>query len=301
MRIRRVVALVVAPACLAGLAFGATAVAGPNPRTITITDPRDAPAALSGPANPDVRSAGVSYDAISGTITVSLDFYASVETRPPGDDTLAFDFGASETIDPITGCDGNTGAGINLFITPDYEASVLPSYATLSVQGETGALQVNVDHAPGSTSYSATFTNAALVNQPWRCASVGDLLGIPACPYYPICDPATTIDTVSKSGWFTGYSPVDTARPYWRVKAKRNGLGGFDLYVSNPKIPSPTEVDSKVCIAIKGGKRRCEPSTVVGPEPDDLTFALDGRVLRPLRVTIYVGGVLQASRRVILH
>jgi hypothetical protein len=179
-------------------------------RTVTITDPQDAPAPTAGAAkNPDLKSVEIHYDNVAGTVTVVVDFYESVKNRK--DDTnVTFHFGATP---------GPTYACVH---SPDVPLAT----GILYVRQGVDFLQVErVDQILQSTSsalsadgltFVATFSSrATLAGQDWRCADVASVFmssyTTPGCNYVgcPMAD--TELDPVYKNAWFDGFAPVPAA------------------------------------------------------------------------------------------
>jgi hypothetical protein len=291
-------AVPVALAIVALLSAAVSQAAAPNPRAVTFSDPQDVPTPLSGPADPDVKSLTVAYDT-SGTITVTTTFYAPFLG---GDLEYGIDFnlGNQMLAGRCSAIDAEPGGAV--YIDKGGVGSGI-----FTIQNVSGSLSPTVTHSPDATTYTAVFSSGAIANKDWTCAGTYALSVFfwefswcqdPGCPIS-----SSVVDSIQQSAWYPGYSPADLARPYWRLSAKRDGLGGFDLYVRNSKASATlgAELDYKACVGVKGGKRHCQSSTLSSNAPDDLSFVLTKNVLRPLRVSIWIGGVLQTTARVSLR
>lgn len=104
-----------------------------------------------------------------------------------------------------------------------------------------------------------------------------------------------------------GSADLYAARPTRSSQALRPVPGraqpstGFDLYVSNSKASLGATLNYKRVSASKAAGIGVRVHSCSTPRPNDLNFALTKSVLRPLRVTIYIGGVLQVSKRITLR
>lgn len=194
------------PPLLSVLALAFPGLAGAAVRTISFDDPNDAPPALSGPQDEDVRSAMISYDDTSGTITFTVAFYGSLNgSRHPDDLSI----GAT-----LTGGVSDFSDGCSVLASPWATAFVMPknSSASLSLYGATGTVAGSVALSGDGASFTATWSHAALANQNFRCAEADDLrwhyyeysyCRLSGCPRT-----STVLDSMPPGRWFTGLAPA---------------------------------------------------------------------------------------------
>jgi hypothetical protein len=186
------------------LLFCAPGAAHAAVRSITVQDPNDAPPALSGPQDEDVRSATLSYDE-AGSVTFTVSFFGSLNGSRHRDLSISADL-AGKTSTYSSGCD---------ILDPNHAwVFVLPksNYASLTLDGFTGSLSGSVALSTDGATFTATFAHPALANRDFRCGSVGSLsyhyYSYSYCDFAGCPRSSAVVDTVGVGGWFAGYAPA---------------------------------------------------------------------------------------------
>jgi hypothetical protein len=176
-------------------------------RTVTITDPQDAPAPAAGAAkNPDLKSVDITYDTTVGSIGLVVKFYESISARK-AETNVTVDLGAAP------GASSSCAAGpranpLNILLFAKQGVGVL----TMDFWPDVLLAPSAVLSADGLTFTARFVSRPALGDLAYRCAAVSSVwmseYKNPACNYYE-CDTVNIdLDPVNKNAWFDGFAPV---------------------------------------------------------------------------------------------
>jgi hypothetical protein len=263
-------------------------------RTLTLTDPQDAPPALSGLQDDDVESVAIAYDT-AGVLSVTARLY-----RPPNPNAdLSLSFNLTGKLDDLD------RSKCSVLANPWLSGTLWlrSGHGTASLFEATGLLDAPLTRLDDRT-FQVTFTNSGIAGLDFRCADVSSLstwfYEFSFCNFAGCPRKSAPIDDVLEADWFTGFAPkplAEIARPFWKITARKDVLGDLAVRVANSAVTSTTQkLSYRVCVVLSKRGKRCQAATLFAVAGSH-DFRLDRRVARPVTVMIEVGGVVQARTR----
>ena len=205
LRLLSLATLMLAAVCLA------PGVASAVIRTVTITDPQDAPAPAAGAAkSPDLQSLQITYDNGAGSIVVVVRFFESIAARQDETD-VTFGLGARPGETGYQCEAAPTAPALNTAVFMKQHTGVMILDGLDSVIGQSTASL----SADGLT-FTMRFASAALVGRDYRCAYVSSVwmsaYTLPVtCNFFGCPTTSSDLDLVDKNAWFDGFAPVPAA------------------------------------------------------------------------------------------